>query len=317
MKLLNQTDNINNHLSQQEVHYLQQKQFANQAYNGVYPQRLQTNLAPNDAQFSQYPNKQNDMGSYQSQQNQMPQTNDQKILLDHINKYNIDLQKTVNHNHNQNINSGSSAVTQNQQSAKQRSNNEQEFLPEFAASKSDPKYQTLPYNTKFAVNGTTKPKGQFYEDSNKPANEQSGIVKVPSSSNVNNMMTTVSGSNLNHMTAHSTPLTISKGLATPLTQSETNNSAYPNNDPNTYHLQKSDSSTKCDIQEEKENIGHINGNNNVRPNLNMNSEQNKVNSNVQYKNQGNSAGGRADLVRGFTQQNAISSSGQMVCTYIC
>ncbi|XP_077288146.1 ankyrin-repeat, SH3-domain, and Proline-rich-region containing Protein isoform X3 [Arctopsyche grandis] len=308
MKLLNQTENIGNHLSQQEVHYLQQKQFVNQGYNGVYPQR---NMAPNDAQFSQYPNKQNDIGTYQPQ---MQQTNDQKIILEHINKYNIDLQKSVNHNHNQNV------LPSNQNQQKQRSNNnnnntnnanEQEFLPEFAASKSDPKYQTLPYNTKFTVNGTSKPKGQFYEDSgNKPSNEPpSGIVKVPSSSNVNNMMTTVSGSNLNHMTAHSTPLTINKGLATPLTQCEVGNSAYQNNENNTYHLQKSDSSTKCDSQEEKENIGHlnVNGANNLR----SNSEQNKVNSNGQYKMQGSGSGGRADLVRAFTQQNTVNSTGQM------
>lgn len=33
--------------------------------------------------------------------------------------------------------------------------NQAEFLPEFAGGKADPKYQTLPYNTKFTVNFVT------------------------------------------------------------------------------------------------------------------------------------------------------------------
>lgn len=290
LKHMNQADAIGNHINQQDLQYLHQKQF-----NGVYPQRLQANLVQTDTQFTpQYPQNQNDNGMYPTQQN------DQKIL-DHINKYNIDLQKNVNHN--QNVTNTANAPTQN----KQRPSNDQEFLPEFAASKSDPKYQTLPYNTKFTANGAPKPKGTFYDENNKLTTDASGIIKVSSSSNVNNIMTSVSGTNLNHMTAHSTPLTINKGLATPLTQGEITNNNFQNSESNAYHLQKSDSTAKCNNQEEKENIGQLNTNNN---NV-TNSEQNKANAIGQYKLQ-NTVGGRADLVRAFTQQNVVNSTGQMV-----
>lgn len=292
MKLVNQSENIGNHINQQDGHYLQQKQFTNQLFtNGSYPQRLQANILQTETQFNQpYPGKQNEINTYPQGLASQLVPSDQKILLEHINKYNIDLQKTVNHNNNQNVNS---VLVHNQQPANKQRPNEQEFLPEFAASKSDPKYQTLPYNTKFTTaNGNSKPaKGQFYDENHKTM-ESTGIVKVSSSSNVNNML---SGGNLNHMTAHSTPLTISKGLATPLSSGDNNNTVYQQQNQSEgsgYHLQKSESSGKVN-QEEKENRG---------------GEQPKV-VGEQFKVPG---GGRAELLRAFSQHNTANATGQMV-----
>lgn len=73
----------------------------------------------------------------------------------------------------------------------------QEFLPEFAASKSDPKYQTLPYNTKFTVNFVKKDveNNNWTQESEK----------------------TTAITNQQHMTVHSIPLNVvNKSLATPL-----------------------------------------------------------------------------------------------------
>ncbi|PSN31774.1 hypothetical protein C0J52_26138 [Blattella germanica] len=86
---------------------------------------------------------------------------------------------------------------------------EETFLPEFGGSKSDPKYQTLPYNTKFTVN---------FVSTNKPADEANNNVNNMNNNNNNN------NNNINNtqqlMTVHSTPIpalsAANKGLATPL-----------------------------------------------------------------------------------------------------
>lgn len=48
---------------------------------------------------------------------------------------------------------------------KNKENNGGEYIPEFAASKSDPKYQTLPYNTKFGMNY----KNAVYQNGGEPS----------------------------------------------------------------------------------------------------------------------------------------------------
>ncbi|XP_032517881.2 apoptosis-stimulating of p53 protein 2 isoform X4 [Danaus plexippus] len=220
LKQLTQTDNIQGHLTQQEAHFLQQKQMMNPLYNGHYPHM------PNvqDSQYQgQYNNKQ-DVNSFAHVQQGITNSYDQKAMFDHMNKYN-EYPKQPQYSPN------STSSSNSNQTGKELKINEQEFPPEFAASKSDPKYQTLPYNTKFPQNVNGKSK---QPDVNGKSNEQD---------NKNQ-----SAPNINHMTVHSTPLSVvNKSLATPLNQNE---AAYQQE--NTYQLQKSDSSSRCN-QEGKEN----------------------------------------------------------------
>lgn len=227
LKQLTQPDNIQSHLTQQEAHYLQQKQMINPLYNGGY-----NNLPPGiqDSQYQgQYPNKHADINSFSHVQQGISNAYDQKAMFEHINKY-PDYPKQPQYSPN------STSSSNSNQNGKELKINEQEFLPEFAASKSDPKYQTLPYNTKFPQNAT----GKIKQDANsKNSNEMS-----QESKNQNQ-----NAANINHMTVHSTPLSVvNKSLATPLSQTE----ATYQQDQNTYQLQKSDSSSRCN-QEGKEN----------------------------------------------------------------
>ncbi|XP_052750286.1 apoptosis-stimulating of p53 protein 1 isoform X2 [Galleria mellonella] len=212
LKQLTQCDNMQTHMTQQEAHYLQQKQMMNPLYNG-YP-----HMQPGDNQFQgQYPKHEN----INHVQQGITNAYDQKGMFEHLNKY-PDYPKQPQYSPN------STSSSNSNQTGKELKINEQEFLPEFAASKSDPKYQTLPYNTKFpqSTNGKMKP------DPNNKNNEDKNAANI----------------NVNHMTVHSTPLTVvNKSLATPLSQTET---TYPQE--HTYQLQKSDSSSRCN-QEGKEN----------------------------------------------------------------
>jgi hypothetical protein len=82
---------------------------------------------------------------------------------------------------------------------------EGDALKEFAVSKSDPKYQTLPYNTKFTVN--LLPNRITRNDNLDVDNKEDHI------SNVNVQST--------HMTVHSAPLSmVNKNIATPLNQND-------------------------------------------------------------------------------------------------
>ncbi|XP_061376838.1 apoptosis-stimulating of p53 protein 1 isoform X7 [Danaus plexippus] len=84
LKQLTQTDNIQGHLTQQEAHFLQQKQMMNPLYNGHYPHM------PNvqDSQYQgQYNNKQ-DVNSFAHVQQGITNSYDQKAMFDHMNKYN-------------------------------------------------------------------------------------------------------------------------------------------------------------------------------------------------------------------------------------
>lgn len=94
---------------------------------------------------------------------------------------------------------------------------ENDNLKDFTVSKNDPKYQTLPYNTKFTVNLLTnrisKPEydncGQNSNDINKE--ECNNLISSHINGNFNLQST--------HMTVHSAPLSVlNKNVATPLNQ---------------------------------------------------------------------------------------------------
>lgn len=83
-------------------------------------------------------------------------------------------------------------------------NTENDALKEFSVSKSDPKYQTLPYNTKFTVN-------LLPNRISRGENVENGEIKDGDHSTNVNVQT--------HMTVHSAPLSIvNKNIATPLNQ---------------------------------------------------------------------------------------------------
>ncbi|KAI5638175.1 ankyrin repeats (many copies) domain-containing protein [Phthorimaea operculella] len=218
LKQLTQADNIQSHMTQQEAHYLQQKQMMNPLYNGGYHmQGLQ------DGQYQGQYNK-HDINAYNHVQQGISNAYDQKTVFEHMNKYN-EYSKQPQYSPN------STSSSNSNQTGKELKINEQEFLPEFAASKSDPKYQTLPYNTKFpqSTNGKVKPETNKNIESQDAKNQAMNVM-------------------VNHMTVHSTPLSVvNKSLATPLSQME---ATYQNE--HTYQLQKSDSSSRCN-QEGKEN----------------------------------------------------------------
>lgn len=207
LKQLTQSDNIQSHITQ-EAHYLQQKQMMNPLFNGYQ------HTQPQDPQYqNQYPTKHENFNVQQGISNPY----DQKPLLDV--KYQ-DYLKQPQYSPN------STSSSNSNQTGKELKINEQEFLPEFAASKSDPKYQTLPYNIKFPQSNN----GKLKTDVTGKGNEDNK-----------------SAINVNHMTVHSTPLSVvNKSLATPLSQTETYQQEQA------YQLQKSDSAGRCN-QEGKEN----------------------------------------------------------------
>lgn len=103
-----------------------------------------------------------------------------------------------------------------------------ENLPEFGASKSDPKYQTLPYNTKFTVNYVTHPtaggvKGGMMSQRRPPGEGGENFVceSIEMLKNNNNSANHVNN-NVNQQqlmsVVHSIPIPpgVNKGLATPL-----------------------------------------------------------------------------------------------------
>lgn len=219
LKQLTQSDNIQSHLTQQEAHFLQQKQIINPVFNGNYPHMQNVQ----DQYQAQYINKHENNGFNHVQQG-ITNAYDQKSMFDHMNKFS-DFSKQPQYSPN------STSSSNSNQTSKEQKINEQEFPPEFAASKSDPKYQTLPYNTKFPQNSNGKIK---QPEINGKVNEQ----------DIKNQ----NAPNINHMTVHSTPLSVvNKSLATPLSQNE---ATYQQE--HTYQLQKSDSSSRCN-QEGKEN----------------------------------------------------------------
>lgn len=127
------------------------------------------------------------------------------------------------------VNNGSS--TQN--SSTKNKDKDDQYLPEFGGSKSDPKYQTLPYNTKFTVNfvssvasKVTPPdkRDSVPTDDSQRNNNDTNETAMKNNNNINNMN---NNNNINNpsaqqqlMTVHSIPIPalsgVSKGLATPL-----------------------------------------------------------------------------------------------------
>lgn len=225
---------------------------------------------------NQYPNKHEYINAYNHVQQGITNAYDQKTMFDHM-KYQ-DYSKQPQYSPNSTTSSNSN------QAGKELKINEQEFLPEFAASKSDPKYQTLPYNTKFPQSTNGKPKPEV----NGKSNEVQVQDKNQNTANIN----------VNHMTVHSTPLTVvNKSLATPLNQME---GAYQ--PEHTYQLQKSDSSSRCN-QEGKENHAYPQ---NSRLSQN-NSQSNDGSKGVSKSQQGNLKGSSPSL--GPTTTSASSSIG--------
>lgn len=127
------------------------------------------------------------------------------------------------------VNNGS--ATQN--SSSKSKDKDDQYLPEFGGSKSDPKYQTLPYNTKFTVNFVSSVTNKLApsekrdamptEESQRNNNDTNESTMKNNNNNINN----INNNNINNpstqqqlMTVHSTPIPVlsgvSKGLATPL-----------------------------------------------------------------------------------------------------
>lgn len=99
-------------------------------------------------------------------------------------------------------------------------NYDNDALKEFSVSKSDPKYQTLPYNTKFTVSLISNRMNNRLAENNDNNNVVKDNTEHISTSNgtVNNNINIQSQQ---HMTVHSAPLnTINKNVATPLSQND-------------------------------------------------------------------------------------------------
>lgn len=91
-------------------------------------------------------------------------------------------------------------------------NEDSDNLKEFPVSKSDPKYQTLPYNTKFTVNLLTANKNLKNEPNTNDKEDNNYLANLVSNNN-NNVIQAA------HMMVHSAPLSqVNKNMATPLNQ---------------------------------------------------------------------------------------------------
>ncbi|CAK1582820.1 unnamed protein product [Parnassius mnemosyne] len=269
LKQLTQSDNIQSHLTQQEAHYLHQKQMMNPLFNGNYPHVA----VGQDNQYQQQGQLQNKHEVNNFVQQSITSAYDQKTIFDHLNKY-PEYPKQPQYSPN------STSSSNSNQTGKEIKINEQEFPPEFAASKSDPKYQTLPYNTKFPQSGNGKIKQPEINGK---------AIDVQDAKNQNQQ----NAANINHMTVHSTPLSVvNKSLATPLSQTE---ATYQQE--HTYQLQKSDSSSRCN-QEGKENHAYPQ-NSKLSQNNSQNNEGSKAN--VGKSQQGN-------LIKGSSPSSLSSTT---------
>ncbi|XP_045481159.1 apoptosis-stimulating of p53 protein 1 isoform X3 [Harmonia axyridis] len=102
-----------------------------------------------------------------------------------------------------------------------------ENFKEFAVSKSDPKYQTLPYNTKFTVNLLSSRSGNVNNNNNKLDNNELKHIDKESEQPSISTGAGMHNGNVNfsqptaHMTVHSAPLNIlNKNMATPLNHND-------------------------------------------------------------------------------------------------
>lgn len=102
-------------------------------------------------------------------------------------------------------------LQQNKQQQSQLSQIDNEFISEFGAKKTDPKYQTLPYNTKFSNNNTLSKNSKTNECDSEKAGELS-----PNDTNKSQQQQTSS------KTVHSIPLnSINKSIATIIKSQQT------------------------------------------------------------------------------------------------
>lgn len=133
------------------------------------------------------------------------QPNHIKADLDH----HQDTQEISNNNLN---NSNKTSNTYN----KQQQQEETDILKDFAVSKSDPKYQTLPYNTKFTVNIIpNRANGKNQTD----LNDNADVKDFESTNHISNHLNANVQSHCH--TVHSAPLSvINKNIATPLNQND-------------------------------------------------------------------------------------------------
>lgn len=95
---------------------------------------------------------------------------------------------------------------------------ENDNLKDFTVSKNDPKYQTLPYNTKFTVNLLTNriSKVDQYGSSGNSSND---VNKEEPNNHISNHTNGNFNLQSTHMTVHSAPLSVlNKNIATPLNQ---------------------------------------------------------------------------------------------------
>lgn len=91
-------------------------------------------------------------------------------------------------------------------------------LKDFSVTKSDPKYQTLPYNTKFTVNIIPSRSNHKVSDTN-DNNVHINDTKEPESPQ--HISSHINGNVQSHMTVHSAPLNaINKNIATPISQTD-------------------------------------------------------------------------------------------------
>ncbi|KAF2892823.1 hypothetical protein ILUMI_13349 [Ignelater luminosus] len=130
---------------------------------------------------------------------------------------------------------------------------ENDVLKEFSVSKSDPKYQTLPYNTKFTVSLIpNKVNNRINEtnDNNVNNSETKDIEPIQHISNNGN--TNIQSQ---HMTVHSAPLNvINKNIATPLNQNDLISRK------NTEHIMKEQNLNAIhNYNNNNNNQNHING----------------------------------------------------------
>lgn len=177
LKLLTQSDNISRQMIQQEAHYMQHKQMS---YSPGYPP------PPPPPANLEFLHVQQGIGN----------PYDHKPYLDHGKYQDYTKQPQCSPN--------STTSSNSYQLGKEPKINEHEFLPEFLPSKTDPKYQTLPFNTKFPQSSHGKVKIEAVKLEGRGDAASNGQV-----------------GSIGHMTVHSTPLSaVNKSLATPLEQAK-------------------------------------------------------------------------------------------------
>jgi apoptosis-stimulating of p53 protein 1 len=161
-----------------------------------------------------------------------------------------------------------------QNSSTKNKDKDDHYLPEFGGSKSDPKYQTLPYNTKFTVNFVSSATSKLTpsdkrdsvptDDSQRNNNDTNETMIKNNNNNINNMNNNNSINNPSAqqqlMTVHSIPIPalsgVSKGLATPLlNQSQSQQLPHRTDQPMAYQQQSVNKMTTSAVVAQM--LGHM------------------------------------------------------------